>query len=337
MNTTDKPNISVILPVYSGMDYLQLSVESVLNQEAEGFNFEFLICDDCSKDESYAYLKTIKDPRVKLYKNERNKGLFPTLNFLLEKASAALVHLWAQDDIMLKHCLRETLKFHKQFPNVNFSFSRLQPIDSNGQLLKTPNTFEHKTLSVQDHALSSILYGSIAGNIANVCVVKEAICKIGYFDASMIYVGDFMMWCVLSKDRPIGMNGQILVHIRVHEGQFSRNIDASYHRLKENYEVYQCFLGTLDDKFKRSALMALKWKIYPTYFNQYIYILRCKRFDLASKYYQALQEYDAILPLAMRWFVMRLLKLLALDQKFYNFKFIKDIEKIQTKFKLSSK
>lgn len=68
MSNSNVPDISVILPVYSGMDYLQLSVESVLNQVVDDFSFEFLICDDCSKDDSYAYLQTINDSRVKLFK-----------------------------------------------------------------------------------------------------------------------------------------------------------------------------------------------------------------------------------------------------------------------------
>lgn len=324
-----QPSISVVLPVYSGMDYLKLSVESVLHQITDGFDFEFLICDDCSKDESYTYLKTLKDPRVRLFKNDQNKGLFPTLNFLLKEASSDLIHLWAQDDIMLPHCLHETVKFHQQFPQVNFSFSRLQHIDQHGQLLEKPELFDNRTLSVQDHALSSILYGSIAGNIANVCLVKSAVEQVGYFDASMIYVGDFKMWCVLSKDQPVGMNGHVLVNVRRHSGQLSKNIDASYHKLNENYEVYQCFLQTLDQRYKKPAIQALKWKIYTMYFNQYLFILRSKRFDLASKYYQSLKKYEAVPMLAIRWLVIRILKVVGMEQKFYNFKFLKEINTIK--------
>ncbi len=329
MNNEKPLLISVVLPVYTGMDFLQLSVESVLNQETKYFDFEFLICDDCSKDNSYEYLKGLKDSRIRLFKNKNNKGLFPTLNFLLKKTKTDLVHLWAQDDVMLKHCLRETLNFHKQYPNVNFSFSRLQHIDQNGKLLERPETFDNRTLSVQNHALSSIFYGSIAGNIANVCLVKKAVEKVGYFDASMIYVGDFKMWCLLSKDQPIGMNGNVLVNVRRHTGQLSKNIDASYYKLKENYEVYQCFLETLNDKFKRPAEKALRWKIYTMYFNQYLYILRSKKFDLAAKYYQALKRYDSIPKLAIRWFIIRILKIFRWDQKFYKYKFYDEINKLK--------
>ncbi|MCK7590225.1 glycosyltransferase family 2 protein [Subsaxibacter sp. CAU 1640] len=334
--TTNIPSISVILPVYNGMGYLQLSVESVLNQLTGGFNFEFLICDDCSTDDSYAYLKTLDDSKVKLYKNEHNKGLFPTLNFLLKETTAPLVHLWAQDDVMLPNCLESTLRFHKDFPNVNFSFSRLQHINEHGVLLEKPDTFQNRTISVQDHAISSILYGSIAGNIANVCLVKEAVERLGYFDASMKYVGDFKMWCLLSKDKPVGMNGSILVNVRRHSGQLSRNINASYSKLIENYEVYKCFLGTLHEDFKKPAKRALKWKIYPMYFNQFLYILRNGNFKLASRYLKGLKRYDIIPFLFIRWLTVKVLKVTKLERHFFDYIFFDEIVTVKERHQKSN-
>lgn len=329
MRNSLKPSISVVLPVYNGMAYLKESVESVLQQATPDFNFEFLICDDCSKDESYDFLKGIKDPRVILYKNETNKGLFPTLNSLIKNAKADLVHLWAQDDVMLSNCLKETLKFHEFYPEVNFSFSRLQGIDQFGQLLKSPTTFKHKTLSPEGHAVSSLLYGSISGNIANVCVVKAACASVGYFDENLVYVGDFKMWCVLSKDKPIGMNGNILVHVRQHTGQLSRNLDASFYRMKENYEVYQCFLGTLKPELRLVLERTIQWKIYTTYFNQYLFILKQKRFDLGRKYIAHLKVYESIPRMASRWFIIRILRAFKLEQRFYEQRFYRKIERLR--------
>ena len=71
--------ISIILPVYNGEKYLKICVDSVLNQTYS--NFEFLIIDDCSTDSSWEYLNSLTDRRVKLFRNEKNKGLFFNLNF----------------------------------------------------------------------------------------------------------------------------------------------------------------------------------------------------------------------------------------------------------------
>ncbi|BAO76198.1 glycosyltransferase family 2 protein [Winogradskyella sp. PG-2] len=331
MDNKTKPHISVVLPVYTGMAFLQQSVESVLNQDDTGINFEFLICDDCSKDDSYQYLTTIKDSRVKIFRNEENKGLFPTLNFLIKNATSDLVHLWAQDDVMLKNCLKEMVGLHKEFPDVKFSFSRLQGIDADGNYLKSPELFKNKTLSVEDHAISSLLYGSIAGNIANVCLVKDACAEVGYFDESMIYVGDFKMWCLLSKDAPIGMYGNVLVNVRQHTGQLSRNLDASYYRMTENYEVYQCFLSTLRPQLREQLNKTIKWKIYPTYLNQYFFILKSKRFDLAKKYRKELNKYDNVFAMFFKWSIIRVLRLFKLEEKFYEVMFYNKIKKLKQK------
>ncbi len=317
MNKT--PKISVVLPVYNGIRYLEESVMSVLNQDTE--DYEFLICDDCSTDGSYEYLKQLKNSKIKLFRNERNLGLFPTLNRLIKAAKSPLIHLWAQDDLMMPNCLSETIKFHQKFTDINFSFSRMYMIDENGKVIKKLFEIEDKVISPLGHAKSSILYGSIAGNIANVTLVKSAVEKVGYFNESMKYAGDFEMWCKLSKDKPVGMSAGYLIKLRVHSGQLSKNLEASYYKLKENIEVYKCFLSHFKGKHFKIAIRALKWKIYPQYFNQYLVIKRKGKKDLAKKYKKGLKSYGNLLALFLRWLIIRILRLLKLEQKFYQ-KFI---------------
>lgn len=323
-------DISVVLPVFNGIKYLKKSVDSVLEQKTENINYEFLICDDCSTDSSFEFLNTIDDERVKIFQNKENKGLFPTLNFLIKNAKGRLVHLWAQDDVMLDNCLREMVKFHREFPEVNFSFSRLQGIDSSGKLYPPPSTFENKILSPEGHAISSILYGSISGNIANVCLVKEACKKVGYFDENMIYVGDFKMWCLLSKDKPVGMCGQILVHVRQHKDQLSKNLEASYYKLIENLEVYECFSQTVVNRKLRNQLQkALKWKIYPYYMNQLLYIIWNGNFKLSRKYLKGLIKYDYFLLMSIRFIIVKTLRVIKLDHQFFSFFFYRKIDSLK--------
>jgi glycosyltransferase involved in cell wall biosynthesis len=307
--------ISVILPIYNGIKYLQLSVESVLSQNFT--DFDFLICDDCSTDESFKYLQTLTDNRIKLFRNEQNKGLFPTLNYLLKQTKSELVHLWAQDDIMYPDCLAETIKFHLKFPNVSFSFSRWHTINDKGKI--TGKVFEcnDHTITPEGHAKSSILYGSIAGNIANVTIVKKEIERVGYFDDTMKYSGDFDMWYKLSKNNPVGISEKYLIKLRNHSQQLSRNINASYYRLNENLAIYQNFISLLNPEKQKVTRKALKWKIYPQYFSQLLYILLKRKFTLAKKYFISLRKYDNLLILFFRWIFIKILKIIKFEYKFY--------------------
>lgn len=312
----NSPLITIILPVYNGMKFLKESVESVLNQDLD--EYEFLICDDCSTDSSYEYLSSLTDPHIKLFKNEQNRGLFPTLNRLIKSAKAPLVHLWAQDDVMYSNCLSETLKYHDKFPHINFSFSRWHAIDDKGDIIGKAFSIKDKLISPLDHAKSSILYGSIAGNIANVTVVKKAVVDAGFFNENMIYCGDFEMWYKLSKNTPVGMCAGYLIQMRRHTGQLSRNLKASYFRLTENKEVYQLFLKHFKGEQLKTAQRILKWKIYPQYFTQLLFIYQQKDKELFNQYKKELKGLSPLHRLFFRWGIIKCIYALKLDKKFFN-------------------
>jgi len=310
-----KPEISVILPVFNGMKYLEKSVFSVLNQNFS--DYEFLICDDCSADESFRFLSNLKDKRIKLFKNDINKGLFPTLNFLIKQTSSNIIQLWAQDDIMLPECLSETVIFFKRFPDISFMFSRLQNIDKNDKIINRPPIYPDKVISTFEHAVRSVSYGSMPGNIANVVLNKKYVEKVGFFNEAMKYSGDFDMWCRLSKLAPVGECGKILTHVRTHKNQLSRNPEVSYFKLKENFFVYNCLLDVFSEKQKNHARKILKWRHYPLFFNQFISLFFSGKFTLSRKYFSLLIKYDRFFLLFFRWTVIRCLRVIKKEHSFY--------------------
>jgi len=90
-----RPLFTIGMPVYNAMPYLQEAVESVLRQTHP--HFELLIVNDGSRDGSLEYLRSLKDPRIRIVSQE-NRGLTATLNRMLEEASASwLVRLDADD------------------------------------------------------------------------------------------------------------------------------------------------------------------------------------------------------------------------------------------------
>ena len=72
--------ISVIMSVYNATDSLEKSIDSILNQTYE--DFEFLICNDASTDDTSKIVMNYqkKDPRIKLFNNKKNIGLTRSLN-----------------------------------------------------------------------------------------------------------------------------------------------------------------------------------------------------------------------------------------------------------------
>lgn len=229
--------ITVILPVYNGMKYLEVSINSVLQQSFA--DFEFLVVDDCSNDGSYDYLCTIQDQRLKLFRNPHNKGLFYNLNFLIGQSDAPLIKLWSQDDVMYPYCLERVLVFHRLHPEVGFSYSARDIIDEKGNVV--PDSFKDQTpdiVSTRLHTRIAFYTGSIAGNISNTTLSRKALDKTGLFNENMKISGDFEMWVRLAKDQPVGFIREPLIQLRNHEGQLSRQGKYYIYHLKEDIRAY---------------------------------------------------------------------------------------------------
>lgn len=95
------PSVTVLMTVYNGGRFLSEAVESILSQ---GFrDYEFLIVDDASSDESVGILKryAAKDERIRLILNERNKGQTACLNQGLREARGAWIARQDADDLSL--------------------------------------------------------------------------------------------------------------------------------------------------------------------------------------------------------------------------------------------
>jgi glycosyltransferase involved in cell wall biosynthesis len=94
---TNKPLISIITPCFNASKYLKDAIESVLNQSHK--NFEWIIINDGSTDDSEAIIQSFDDPRIRYYKQE-NKGQCSASNFGLRKATGNYIKFFDADDVM---------------------------------------------------------------------------------------------------------------------------------------------------------------------------------------------------------------------------------------------
>jgi succinoglycan biosynthesis protein ExoO len=94
--SNNSPNVSVVMPVYNGERTLMEAVDSVLNQTYQ--DFELIICNDASTDETQNLLKKITDDRVKIILNLHNLGEGPTRDRAIELARGAWIAVIDADD-----------------------------------------------------------------------------------------------------------------------------------------------------------------------------------------------------------------------------------------------
>lgn len=159
--------ISVIMSVYNHENFLNYSVSSILNQNFE--NFEFLIIDDASTDNSYEILKeySLQDNRIKVFKNTKNIGLTKSLNKLISHSSSKFLARQDSDDFSLPNRLKVQYSFltssHYQactsraltkdgmetLPNFSYYFPKKT-------ILKFKNPFVHGSLMISRKLINEI-------------------------------------------------------------------------------------------------------------------------------------------------------------------------------------
>lgn len=126
--------VSVILPVYNGRKYLKVAIESILKQTFK--NFEFIIIDDGSNDDSVDIINMFLDKRIKFIK-QNNKGLPRTLNIGIENSTGKYIARMDQDDISHHERLERQYEFIENNPECVAIGSNAEVIDMYGNYVYT--------------------------------------------------------------------------------------------------------------------------------------------------------------------------------------------------------
>ena len=124
------PDISVVMSVFNGGDYLRKSIESILNQSY--LNFEFIIIDDGSTDTSLEIIKSYKDNRIVLI-NRKNKGFITSLNEGIEKSKGKYIARMDADDISFPSRLEKQFDFIEK-NNLDICGGHYLLINKNGKI-----------------------------------------------------------------------------------------------------------------------------------------------------------------------------------------------------------
>lgn len=104
--------VSIIVPVYNAENFLYRTVDSILAQTYE--NWELLLADDCSTDQSRDIMKSYTDERIHCFYCEKNSGPAGARNLALRKASGQYIAFLDADDFWLPQKLEKQISFMKK-------------------------------------------------------------------------------------------------------------------------------------------------------------------------------------------------------------------------------
>lgn len=209
----NKPKISIVMPMYNSSLYLAESIESVLNQSYS--DFEFLIIDDGSTDDSSNIVLSYKDERIILVKREHD--FIASLNYGLEISRGKYIARMDADDIMHRDRLLIQNELMDTFPNIDFCSSWI--------------TFFNKELGVKQISgkYSGFINNPLVCLLQNNCfphpsmmirkqVLKKNNLKYKYYN----YAEDYKLWFDAAKcGLTFFVEPQSLLYYRCHSSQIS--------------------------------------------------------------------------------------------------------------------
>ena len=121
--------VSIIMPSYNTASFIEETIQSVLNQTYT--NWELIIVDDCSTDNTDEVLENIKDSRIRYFKNDKNSGAAVSRNKALREAKGQWIAYLDSDDLWMPEKLEKQIHF-METNGYAFSYTNYEEIDVNG-------------------------------------------------------------------------------------------------------------------------------------------------------------------------------------------------------------
>lgn len=217
MNKYESPTVSVVMSVYNGEKYLCKAVESILNQSFR--NFEFIIIDDGSTDQSKVILEqyAAQDARIRLVCRE-NRGLTKSLNEGTALAQGEFIARMDADDVSHHNRLRRQIEFMREHKECLCAGTWAVCIDSNDFPLfeKRPPTDHEKIDSAHFIGAGGVLIHSSV--ILRAALIK----KIGGYNEHFFYAQDYDLWLRIAEIGKIANLPQCLLKYRIHDSAISQ-------------------------------------------------------------------------------------------------------------------
>ncbi|MFD2145289.1 glycosyltransferase family 2 protein [Mucilaginibacter antarcticus] len=203
--------VTVLMPVYNGGECLKQAIESILSQSFT--DYELLIINDASIDDSEKVIKSFIDPRIRYLKNDGNKGLVETLNLGLREATGQYIARMDQDDI----CHNDRLKLQVKFLD---SHAEIGVCGTGAHMFGDRNFNMFVFESSKEIAIQLIFNSPLIH--PTVMLRKELLDKNNLrYDPLFSHAEDFAFWAELSKWTQIYNIPQVLINYRWHQTNYS--------------------------------------------------------------------------------------------------------------------
>ena len=222
---TNKPKMSICVPIYNGSLYIKDCIDSILAQSFT--DFELILVNDASTDDSKEIIQSFRDQRIKYFENERNLGLVGNWNRCLELSIGEFICIFHQDDTMSPTNIEQKVSVLNSEKSIGFVYSDTHIIDQKGKK-KLDHWFNLIDPNIDfirpGRSFFDLMFESL--NIIccpSVLARRECYEKIGGFDERLPFSCDMEMWMRISLFYDIAYLSQPLIQYRFHESNLTQS------------------------------------------------------------------------------------------------------------------
>ena len=257
-----QPLISICIPSYNGAPFIAETIESVLHQSFE--DFELIIADDHSSDETVSIIERFRDPRLRLVRNPVNLGMGGNWSRVLSIGLGKYVKLLCEDDLLHSRCLERQVAVLEDPMQIDVALAicNREVINSRGDVvlgprrrLKPGKICGRQLVKKCLRAGSNIIGEPVVGLFRRELVKRQNMC-----DPTNPYLSDLSLWAGLLKQGDAFFDHEVLASFRISSGAATASIGwrqaSSFRRFARqlrNDPVYQI---TWLDLFWASLLSA---------------------------------------------------------------------------------
>ncbi len=240
MNKIQESLISIVIPSYNSEKTIKRTIDSVLKQTYK--NFELIIIDDNSSDNTVLIIKEISDKRITLYINKQNLGFQGNWNKVLKKANGIYIKLLPDDDLLHKNALLEQIKILEKFENVVLVGSKRNIIDEKDALImkRGKSLSKHNPCNYKEVLKATMRYGTNPiGEPGSTLFRASALKNNIEFDAELIHFIDLDFYLKILQYGDYYFIDKVLSSFRV----WNRSYSVS--NKKDNYQESNQFFQNL--------------------------------------------------------------------------------------------
>ncbi len=215
------PKISIITPTYNQGRYIQMTIDSVLNQNYP--NLEYIIMDGGSTDDTVSILKSYNKNII--WFSEKDRGQTHAINKGLQIATGDIIAYINSDDVYKPNAFFKVARFFQDHPAAMWVTGLCDIVDENFREVRKPITW-YKNFWLLFHSYQVLLILDYVSQPSTFWR-RALIDQVGCFDESLYLVMDYDYWLKIGKKYPLYVIPQYLSSFRTHPSSKTRSLDTN--------------------------------------------------------------------------------------------------------------